>query len=541
MYIDAHWDRNQDKILISERHSDGSRHTNILSPVFEFYYESPTGTHRAITGELANKVVCKSYREFKREVKEKSDYQLFESDHDIVFKTLNRYYNANETPEPHISMIDIEVDFDKERGHANPDDPFLPITAVTVLNMWEDVMYTFAVPPEGMEWEEAEKEIEGIDNTFLVTEKELLEAFLTVIEDADVLSGWFSEGYDMPYIIGRIVRVFDKHELTKLCLWGYMPKERVFKGNFGTKIVSYNLIGRIHLDYLELYKKFSQKNQESYTLDWIGQAEVDESKVTYEGSLDKLYNQDFRKFVLYNRQDVGILGKLDKKLKYIELVFRISHANLVTVQSTMGSVAWLDQSIINKAHELGMIVKDKVYKEDSITAAGAKVADPAKGLKKYIASIDIRSLYPSTIRSLNMSPETLVGQIRLDKTMAELNRIVEENNLYDSKTKQPRYTEAWHHFYATIEYEMVKQRHPDTIIVDFEDGETYEMPAAELHDMIYAEDSPFCLSANGTIFRTDFDGVIPQLLTEWYQNRALTKSLSKELKKIATDGIKIDI
>ena len=157
--------------------------------------------------------------------------------------------------------------------------------------------------------------VEGFENVFICeTEADMLKQFLNLIEDVDVLSGWNSEGYDLPYMINRVSKVLSKDDTRRFCLWKQLPKKRTFE-RYGREQETYDLVGRVHLDSLELYRKYTYEERHSYRLDAIGEHELGETKTVYEGSLDQLYNQDFRKFIEYNRQDVALLDKLDKKLK----------------------------------------------------------------------------------------------------------------------------------------------------------------------------------------------------------------------------------
>ena len=137
--------------------------------------------------------------------------------------------------------------------------------------------------------------------------------------------------------------------------------------------------------------------------------------------MDQLYNNDFEKFIAYNRQDTMLLYKMDAKLQYIDLVNVLAHANTVTLSTTMGAVAMTDQAIINEAHGRGVMVMDRKRGDGIETqAAGAYVAYPEKGVHDWIGSMDLNSLYPSLIRALNMSPETIVGQVRQQQTKPEI-------------------------------------------------------------------------------------------------------------------------
>ena len=131
--------------------------------------------------------------------------------------------------------------------------------------------------------------------------------FLKFIEDADILSGWNSEGFDIPYVVNRTTQVLSRNDLSRYCLWDKFPRKRKYT-KFGNEQETYDLIGRVHLDYLELYRKYTYHEMHSYRLDAIGEHEIGEKKIPYEGTLDQLYNSDFEKFIAYNREDVEILA-----------------------------------------------------------------------------------------------------------------------------------------------------------------------------------------------------------------------------------------
>ena len=155
-------------------------------------------------------------------------------------------------------------------------------------------MICLAVPPKTLNWDQAQNIAKDVPEVMLFqTEKEMLEVFLSLIEDADILSGWNSEGYDIPYTINRIVKVLSRNDTRRLCLWDQLPKERTYEA-FGSERQTYDLIGRVHLDYMQLYRKYNYEERHSYRLDYIGEMEIGERKVAYEGSLDRLYNHDFK-------------------------------------------------------------------------------------------------------------------------------------------------------------------------------------------------------------------------------------------------------
>jgi DNA polymerase elongation subunit (family B) len=308
--------------------------------------------------------------------------------------------------------------------------------------------------------QEAAKIVETFDNTFIFeNETEMFTMFFDLIEDADILTGWNSSGYDIPYMVNRVTRVMSKDDTRRFCLWNQLPKARTYV-MFDQEQETYDLVGRVHMDYLELYKKYNYESRHSYKLDSIGELEVGENKTQYEGSLDQLYNKDWRKFLEYNRQDTMLLFKIHDKLKFLNLASDIAHQNGVLLPTAMGSVAMIDQAVINEAHERGYIVPDKTrrtYNEDSDEkAAGAYVAVPKVGIHEWIAAVDLNSLYPSVIRALNMAPETIVGQIRLDSTYA----LIEERMLKNGDS----FSKAWEGMFGTLEYTAVMNQERATLL-----------------------------------------------------------------------------
>jgi len=539
-YVDAIHSRDEDRIYVVERGSDGKRHYTEYPANYVFYYPDNKGKHRSIYGNPVSRFSTRKRAEFEKERRIHGGKELFESDVNVVFRCLSENYLGVDAPKLHTCFFDIEVDFDPEKGFSPTSDPFNPVTAISMYFDWLDQCITLVIAPKHMTIETAWEIVREFPNCFLCnSEKEMFDTFFELIEDADVLTGWNSEGYDIPYMVNRVTRVMSKDDTRKFCLMGQLPKPREYE-RFGKSEQTYDLVGRIHMDYLQLYKKYNYESRHSYKLDAIGEMEVGENKTQYEGTLDQLYNKDFKKFIEYNRQDTMLLVKIHNKLKFLELANQLAHENTVLLPTVMGSVAMIEMAIFNEAHERGLVVPDKKRKtenaEDVQQAAGAFVATPKRGMHEYVGAVDINSLYPSVIRALNMAGETIVGQVRqtlTDQYMKDKGlRLAQEKKRYKDGDDDVTGAVLWEGLFGALEYaSIIAQERGTMLTVDFEDGRSEEMSAAEIWKMIFDSHKPWMLSANGTIFTYEKEGVVPGLLRRWYSDR---KEMQEKLKEATT-------
>ena len=521
-YIDALFDRKADRIHVVER-VNGERVYKEFPANYVFYYDDPKGKFRTVYGSPVNRFSTRNGKEFQKEMRINSGRRLWESDINPVFRCLEENYLGQQSPKLQTCFFDIEVDFDPERGFSPPSDPFNAVTAITVYNDWMDKLITLAIPPKGLSWESAEELCKDFENCFLFErEEELLGTFLDLIEDADILSGWNSEGFDIPYLVMRIKRVLSNDDNRRWCLWGQLPKQRTFE-RFGAENLTFDLIGRVHMDYMQLYRKYTYEERHSYSLDAIGEHELGERKTQYEGTLDQLYNKDFKTFIEYNRQDTALLGKMDKKLRFLDLANELAHDNTVLLQTTMGAVAVTEQAIINEAHQRGMVVPNRKGKEEhgETQAAGAYVAHPKKGMHDWIGAIDINSLYPSAIRALNMAQESIIGQLR---------PIMTDRYIKEKQDAGKSFADSWENMFGSLEYQAVMNGEVGTeITVDWEaDGSSDIMSAADIWRLIFDSNKPWMLSANGTIFSYEQKAIVPGLLERWYAERKELQAKKRE-------------
>jgi len=530
-YVDAWFDRDSDIIRVVERNKKGEREFRDIAVKHTLYYQDPRGKFQSIYGDAVSRIVCKNTKEFRKEQAINSGKQLYESDINPIFVCLSENYLNQDAPKLNVAFFDIEVDFDPERGYASPDDAFMPITAIAVYLQWLETMVCLAIPPKGLKMEDAKEMVKDFPNTYLFNnEADLLDMFLDLIKDADILSGWNSEGFDVPYTTNRVTKALSKEDTRRFCLFDQFPKRREYE-KYGRTAVTYDFIGRVHLDYLELYRKYTYEERHSYRLDAIAEYELGKRKTQYEGTLDQLYNNDFKTFVEYNINDCKLLDDLDKKLKFLDLANTLAHENTVLLQTTMGAVAVTEQAIINEAHRRGFVVpnRTKMSERENTAAAGAYVAYPREGLQDWVGSLDINSLYPSAIRALNMGPETIIGQLRQTAT---------DEFMQEQMGKGKSFAAAWEGLFGSLEYTAVMNREIGTdITIDWENGDSDILSAAEVYRLIFESNQPWMLSANGTIFTHEKEGIIPGLLKRWYAER---KEMQAKLKEAINAGNKIE-
>ena len=520
-YIDALYDRAKDRIHVVER-VGGERTYREYPANYVFYYDDPRGKFRTVYGTPVSRFNSRNNKEFQKELKLNSNKRLWESDINPIFRCLEENYLGATSPKLQTAFFDIEVAFDPVRGYSKPEDPFNAITAISLYLDWMDKLVTLVVPPKSYSWATAQEICNRYENCFLFErEEDMLNTFLDLIDDADILSGWNSEGFDIPYTVMRITKVLSKDDTRRFCLWNQLPKQRTFE-RFGAENITFDLLGRVHLDYMQLYRKYTYEERHSYSLDAIGEYELEERKTQYEGTLDQLYNKDFPKFIDYNRQDTLLLAKLDKKLRFLDLANELAHDNTVLLQTTMGAVAVTEQAIINEAHQRGLVVPNRKGKDDhgDTQAAGAYVAFPKKGIHEYIGAIDINSLYPSAIRALNMAQESIVGQLR---------PIMTDRYIKDKMASGSSFADAWENMFGTLEYTAVMECQAGTeLTIDWEHDKSSDvMSAADVWRMIFDSNQPWMLSANGTIFSYEQKAVVPGLLERWYAERKEMQSKKK--------------
>ena len=239
----------------------------------------------------------------------------------------------------------------------------------------------------------------------------------------EVVTGWNCQLYDIPYLAKRITRVLGEKAMKKLSPWGLVTNEEIYM--MGRPQLVYDIAGVTVLDYMDLYKKFTYKAQESYRLDYIGEVELGNKKLDHSefDTFKDFYKKGWNKFVDYNVQDVRIVDGLEEKMKLIELAITMAYDAKVNFTDVFYQVRMWDMIIYNDLKRKGIVIPPKKDQDKSEKYAGAYVKEPKPGMYDWVVSFDLNSLYPHLIMQYNISPETLLDDrfpnVSVDKLLNE--------------------------------------------------------------------------------------------------------------------------
>jgi DNA polymerase elongation subunit (family B) len=322
----------------------------------------------------------------------------------------------NEVSNPNFSANPLRIYYlDIETYKKNETDPFSPpeeakdsINVITIYDTLEQKYHVWGIKPYSCK----------DDDVFYYKcndEKHLLSDFLKFWRKntPDIVSGWNFHGYDLPYIMNRLTILFDEDKNKKIS-----PLERIFYREdvavnaLGQKKNQWFIAGVSCLDYMDVYKTFSTGERESYSLNYIGTYELGDSKLVYNASsLSKLADKDWHTFVDYNIQDVRLLVKIDQKLKYMNLIRNLSYKGFIPFEKALAKVSMITGAVAHQALLQNLIIPTFTYENVKQKFEGGYVLQPKPSLYQDIVTYDANSLYPNTIITLNISPETKIGKI----------------------------------------------------------------------------------------------------------------------------------
>lgn len=413
-YRNAVYNPKEEAVELFTWSEDGDRITTSIKFRPYIYLEDIKGTSTSIFNTKLKKKVFNTYWDKTKFLKESGIRRVFENFNPVQQCLLDLYWEHNETEEfgrfpLKIYFLDIEVAVKNEFPHA--DRAEYPIDVITIYNSFDQKFYIWGMNPYQVTQP-------NVVYKHCTTEKELLYDIIEFIsvDSPDIISGWNSAFFDLPYIINRINNVLGENAANGLSPCGRVYF-RTFMGKFGTQQTQWYIDGISCVDYLDIYSRFIFKNQESYKLNHIAEIELGEKKVDF-GNMDlfTLKETDWQKFVDYNIQDVNILARLETKLQYIPLLRMLAYVGCTTFEAAMGTLSVITGATAIRARKRGQriitVIRNDIDKEK---VPGAHVAPPLQGFQESIVSFDANSLYPNLMISLNMSPETKVGKI-IDKT-----------------------------------------------------------------------------------------------------------------------------
>lgn len=449
------------------------------------YYLDEYGTHRTMFGQMVSRMTT-------WDKNNKYDPSYFETDVNPELRTLiDLYYNDDDVSTGHRDII-IDIEVDSTKGFPTITLADNEITAISLYSCQDDIYFAILLDKDGLIVSEEK------DNIYTIsckTEVELLDWFFAVWKELTptTVTGWHIQYFDIPYLYKRSCRLRGIEAANQLSPLGIV-REVVDRE---TGVITYKIVGIAQLDYLRLYKKYSYKEQPSYTLDYIGKAEVGVGKVKFDMSLDTLYKTDITKFLEYNLNDVRIVKLINDKYQYLDLVRMICHFCHIPYEDIWMQSRALEAAILSELKKDGIVAPNKPTSTgDRERIAGAFVKESDIGLFKWVYDVDATSLYPSIIISLNISPETKFAKI--------------SNWDNDAFIEGREMT-----YYVTL----------------VEDGMVISI--TNLRE--YLKNNNLSVSANGILYKLNKEGIIPHILKKWFKQRQEYNSLAKEARMKGDD------
>jgi DNA polymerase elongation subunit (family B) len=385
-----------------------------------------------------------------------------------------------------IANIDIETKFDN--GFPSPDRADQEITAITLKRFGEDKFVSWGIKPY---------KVKNDSDEYVLCENEsdLLVKFINYWNrlKPDIITGWNVQGFDVPYLVNRITNVLGENVAAKLSPF-HPYTSRVFNEiEIQGEQKSYRILGITVYDYLELYKKFSPRKLERYSLDFVAHVELGERKINYSeyGNLMDLYETNYDLFMDYNIHDVRLVENIDKKLNFMFSALTMAYMGHVRLHEIFSQVRLWDTMLYNELRAEGVQIPPQVRRGNVDGIEGAFVKDPIPGLYKWVVSFDLTSLYPSIIMQYNLSAETAVEPA--------------VGNLVSKM--------------VDMSYETSRLK-----------------------------DENLTMTANGATFTRDFKGVMPRLVEKMFSGRKKYKNMMLETRKdlesikaeLSKRGIKYD-
>ena len=489
MYKNVYLDRREDKIWIW----DDVLTEPVVIPLSKLKYsyrKSDAGQYMSMFGDRLERT----------DYVNPKDPELFESDVPLDTRALiSGYYDSDEISIGHNVLI-IDIETDVEGGFADMDKADKKITAISLYDKTTQKYTALILDVDKLI---VDSDVDDLMIRSFQDEESLLHAFLNCWEaiQPTIVTGWNTRGthsttqgiesigYDIPYLYNRIKNNLGSNEVNRLS-----PIGVVYQSKYKNEVIIAGVCTA--LDYYPMYKRYSGVKKASYQLGKIGKEEVGIDKITYTGNLNTLYKSDIKKYIEYNLNDVRIVVELDKKYNYIDQAREICHFCHVPYEYYESSSRFIEGAILTYLKRNNLVACNKPIDVNNeveygeVTFEGAYVKEPIPGKYDWVYDLDMQSLYPSIMQSLNISVEKLVGVIEKWNPNAylnnELNEVVLSGTIY------------------TIEQfkELIKKGN-------------------------------YSIASNGAVFDLNKEGIIPAVIHKWIEER---KVIRKEAKKLIDAG-----
>ena len=416
----------------------------------------------------------------------KDDANLFESDVPETTRVLVDTYTDSDIPSEGHVILTYDIECEMTSGLPNPEEATNELTSIALHDSATNQYWVLVMDKAG---EMSEKTTDKAIVLPFRTEEDMLMKYLELYEmiNPTIVTGWNIDYFDTPMLYNRIKRLLGIQHANRLspigqCFWSPYRKR-------------YFMAGVSYLDYLSLYKNFTYSELDSYRLDSIAQRELGKGKIEYEGNLDILFKDDIEKFIEYNLVDVELVVGFEEKLQFIDTARGICHAGHVPYEDFVYSSKYLEGAMLTYLKRKNIVAPNKpADRQERMQALrdnneekfiGAYVKAPIVGKYEWIYDLDLTSLYPSIIMSINISPETKVGKIKD----------------WDAQKYMKGEVDTYYIGEDAISKENLKE---------------------------YLEKSKFSIASNGVLYRTDVVGCIPDILNTWFSQRVEFRKLEKQ-------------
>lgn len=436
--------------------------------------------------------------------KELRDYSLgrddvCESDVQAKYRILtDKFADASDTAKMNFCFFDIEVDFNLEDGKGYPT-PANPYGEINSIQCWDNHRnrYTMFIPIELEHIVSLNDEEHQVYVVWTHSERDMLQKFAEFLKPIDLLTAWFGDGFDIPYIMARSIELFGEDRALRMyCRDNFQASSREFIDDFGENRIKWNFVGRKHVDLMEVFKKFIPGERASVSLDAVCTEFLGMQKVQYEdeGDLGRLYRENPQKFFEYGLHDARLLKKLDEKLKLIDMVKMMAISSSVFFDDVTGSVKPIEQGFIKFCRSKGNIVLPNKADNEKQKFDGGIVYHTLSGLHKWVFGVDLQSLYPKTMIMLGLSPETMIMQLM--NGYEDFIHVMSNNDTF-----------------GEIEVTCTRT------------GETTSILPSKLRENIV--EHGFTISANGTIFDGTL-GLLAEYAQDGFNRRLKFKSMMQQ-------------